>query len=83
MPSDHDTLLRQWQMLRMIPRHPAKIAASQLCERLCGDGFDVSKRTVERDLQSLSQGYPNMLDERETLLAGAGRKIRRLLTYQG
>jgi predicted DNA-binding transcriptional regulator YafY len=64
-PTKHDTLLRQWQMLRLIPRYPAKITAGDICDRLAADGFGVTKRTVERDLASLSEVFPLLSDERE------------------
>lgn len=59
-----ETLLRQWQTLRMIPRHPRMTTASVLCENLNQDGFVVGKRTVERDLQSLALIFPLVSDER-------------------
>lgn len=59
-----ETLLRQWQTLRMIPRHPRKVTATELCESLKQDGFAVGKRTVERDLQSLAVIFPLVSDER-------------------
>lgn len=60
-----DTLLRQWQMLRMIPRYPQKITARELHEKLQAEQFDVTKRTVERDLLSLSEMFPLVSDERD------------------
>lgn len=60
-----DTLLRQWQMLRMIPRYPQKITAKILHEKLQAEQFDVTKRTVERDLLSLSEMFPLVSDERD------------------
>lgn len=60
-----DTLLRQWQMLRMIPRYPLKITARSLYEKLLHEQFDVTKRTVERDLLSLSKMFPLISDERD------------------
>ena len=60
-----DTLLRQWQMLRMIPRHPHKITARELHEKLQAEQFDVAKRTVERDLLTLSEMFPLTADERD------------------
>lgn len=60
-----DTLLRQWQMLRMIPRHPLKITARELHARLQSEQFDVTKRTVERDLLALSELFPLLSDERD------------------
>ncbi len=61
--SSPDTLMRQWQMLRMIPRHPQVISASELKQKLENEQYIVAKRTVERDLQSLSAVFPLMLDE--------------------
>ena len=60
-----DTLPRQWQMLRMIPRYPQKITAKSLHEKLQADQFDVTKRTVERDLLALSKMFPLVSDERD------------------
>jgi predicted DNA-binding transcriptional regulator YafY len=60
-----DTLLRQWQMLRIIPRYPHKITAKSLHEKLKLEQFDVTKRTVERDLLSLSEMFPLVSDERD------------------
>ena len=65
MPSGNDTLLRQWLMLRLIPRFPRKADARAITERLCAEGYEVSKRTVERDLQMLSDKFPLVLDDRE------------------
>ena len=49
-----DTLLRQWTMLRHIPRHPRKITVSTLHERLREQGYPTTERTIQRDLQELS-----------------------------
>jgi predicted DNA-binding transcriptional regulator YafY len=65
MPSNHETLLRQWQMLRCIPRYPYKITARDLKEKLDAEDFNVTKRTVERDLMDLSSTFPLALDDRE------------------
>lgn len=59
-----ETLLRQWQTLRLIPRHPRKVTATMLCTSLNQDGFIVGKRTIERDLQSLAMIFPLVSDER-------------------
>ena len=59
-----ETLQRQWQTLRLIPRHPRRISATELRERLEAEGYQVTKRTVERDLQSLSGIFPLIADER-------------------
>lgn len=60
-----DTLLRQWHMLRHIPRYPLKITARALNGKLDLDGFVISKRTIERDLLELSSTFPLALDDRE------------------
>lgn len=64
MSSNNQLLLRQWTMLRMIPRAPKKIAASELLNKLEREGFEVAKRTIERDLQSISSIFPITSDER-------------------
>ena len=64
MPSNHETLLRQWQMLRSIPRYPGKTTALRLKENLDIEGMQVSKRTIERDLLDLSRVFPLLLDDR-------------------
>lgn len=65
MSGVNETLLRQWQMLRQIPRYPGKISARELKDKLEQDQFEVSKRTVERDLQELSLKFPLTLDDRD------------------
>lgn len=64
MASHTDTLSRQWLMLQWIPRHPHKVTARELVERLQAEGHAVSKRTVERDLAELSEVFPLTADER-------------------
>lgn len=59
-----ETLHRQWQTLRLIPRYPRKISGRELTERLIVAGFTVTKRTVERDLQALSAFFPLVVDSR-------------------
>jgi predicted DNA-binding transcriptional regulator YafY len=64
MASNHDTLLRQWQMLRLIPRYPQKVTASALKSKLDAESLIVSKRTIERDLIELSAAFPLTVDDR-------------------
>lgn len=63
MQNQNDTQLRQWAMLKHIPQHPRPITARELTERLISEGFAVSKRTVERDLLSLSEIFPLLSNE--------------------
>ncbi len=65
MATNQQSLLRQWHMLRMVPRAPLKVSARELCERLCAAGFEVVKRTVERDLKELSDVFPIVVDSRD------------------
>ncbi len=65
MATNQQSLLRQWHMLRMVPRAPLKVAARELCERLGAAGFEVTKRTVERDLKELSTVFPIVVDNRD------------------
>jgi len=59
-----DTLMRQWQMLRLIPRHPSKVSTTQLIQSLADEGFDITQRSLQRDLVKLSEIYPLQRDER-------------------
>ncbi len=58
-----DAIARQQAMLRHVPRAPAKVTAGEVTQRLRDEGYEVSKRTVERDLQTLSGAFPLVLDE--------------------
>ncbi|WP_184999827.1 helix-turn-helix transcriptional regulator [Salinisphaera japonica] len=49
-----DTVFRQWTMLRHIPRAPQRVTTSALVTRLADEGFGVTPRTVERDLDKLA-----------------------------
>jgi predicted DNA-binding transcriptional regulator YafY len=65
MATNQQSLLRQWHMLRMVPRAPMKISAKELCERLCAADFRVTERTVQRDLKELSDVFPIVVDSRD------------------
>jgi len=60
-----DTLMRQWQMLRLIPRQPSKISTTALMQRLADDGFNTTPRTLQRDLVRMSSIYPLLCDDRD------------------
>lgn len=59
-----DTLLRQWTILKYIPQYPREITATQLKRILENEGFDITKRTLERNLISLSEIFPLYVDDR-------------------
>ncbi|MEY3786790.1 MAG: hypothetical protein RLZ75_997 [Pseudomonadota bacterium] len=48
-----DPLLRQWEMLKLIPRE-RKTTVKELQSKLEGLGYSVTRRTLERDLERLS-----------------------------
>jgi predicted DNA-binding transcriptional regulator YafY len=58
-----DTIARQWEMLKLIPRAPRKVSARQLHEKLETLGFPTTARTVERDLHTLSMRFPLEADD--------------------
>jgi len=57
-------LARQWELLKLLPPKGPGITAKDLAERLARAGFEVSKRTIERDLQDLSLIFPVMCNEK-------------------
>jgi len=57
------TLMRQWVMLRAIPRHPRRVDAPTIHARLSDLGMPVSLRTVQRDLNTLATTFPLDFDE--------------------
>lgn len=58
------TLSRQWEMMRLVPAQLPGKTSRQLQEQLRDAGFEVSKRTVERDLVELSGIFPLLCNER-------------------
>jgi len=59
---DRDTLLRQWTMLRAVPREPRSISIKDLQARLRVAGYSTTRRTIERDLPRLSAIFPLTCD---------------------
>ena len=67
MPHDktHETLARQWDLLKLVPSRGEGKTASELTGALADCGFDVTKRTVERDLLNLSRLFPLVCDDNQ------------------
>src|ERR1022692_2223575 len=61
-----DTLLRQWELLRAIPRAPKKIDVATLMTKLETAGYKTTKRSIQRDLNLLSGVFPLICDDRST-----------------
>jgi predicted DNA-binding transcriptional regulator YafY len=57
-----NTLLRQWELLRAIPRAPRKIDVATLIMKLEAAGYSTTKRSVQRDLNALSRVFPLQSD---------------------
>lgn len=53
-----DTLLRQWTLLRLLPRHPRRLEPARLKDKLDNMGIEVTLRTVQRDLNALAAVFP-------------------------
>ena len=49
-----DSALRQIEMLRLVPRSPRSITVTKLVEHLASEGFEITTRTVQRDLNALA-----------------------------
>jgi predicted DNA-binding transcriptional regulator YafY len=58
-----DPLLRQWEMLKLIPRE-RKTTVKELQDKLEGLGYSVNRRTLERDLDRLSIPFAIEVDTR-------------------
>lgn len=57
------TLARQWALLRCIPAWPRKTTIAELVAALEDRQIAVTRRTVERDLQGLSEHFPLTVDD--------------------
>ena len=60
-----DTTLRQIKLLEFLPRQPQKKSPQHLKDNLSQVGFEVSIRTIQRDLKALSSILPLVSDERD------------------
>jgi predicted DNA-binding transcriptional regulator YafY len=56
--SAHVTMSMLDEILRLLPDHPAKISTQDVAMRLKEEGFEVSKRTVQRSLVKLANTRP-------------------------
>jgi len=58
-----NTAVRYLTMLRMVPRYPRSITTTELASRLEEQGFSVTMRSIQRDLEKLSADFPLLVDE--------------------
>jgi predicted DNA-binding transcriptional regulator YafY len=62
-PDTHETVLLALELLRRIPRN-RKVSAAELHEQLAGIGVDRDIRTIQRQLEMLSQHFDIERDDR-------------------
>jgi len=55
--------MRQWMMLRMVPRAPSKISTREIMYNLAAEGFEISQRSIQRDLDKFSSIFPLESDD--------------------
>ncbi len=59
-----DTLFRLLTLLQLVPRTPRSTTAPKLREELAKRGYEVTVRSVQRDLEGLSGPFPLLCDDR-------------------
>lgn len=59
--SSVSTSYRYLLLLRMIPRYPRKIDTATIAALLERDGITIHRRSIQRDLEKLSQSFANHL----------------------
>lgn len=57
-----DPITRLLRILALLPRAPRKIGTREIHAKLLSEGYDVSCRTIERDLHRLRAALPIVLD---------------------
>ncbi len=62
--SDLNAIARQWEMLQLLPKKLPGITSGELQKKLDNHGYPVVKRTVERDLQALSEAFPILCNDK-------------------
>jgi predicted DNA-binding transcriptional regulator YafY len=56
---------RQWLILSLLPKRPRRVDTASLEQRLRERGYNVHRRTIQRDLVQLSAVLPIIADERQ------------------
>lgn len=59
----HSTIARQWELLTTIPLRPPGMTTRELRDRLEREGFPVTLRTVERDLDELTGPFDLTMEQ--------------------
>jgi hypothetical protein len=58
MRKSTDTIGRQWELLRLVPREPRSITTAEIRSRLAEHGYEADVRTIQRDLTTLEAKFP-------------------------
>lgn len=60
MPSNsqYEAVARMWEMLKLLPSHKPGMTISDIRQSLANQGYDVDRRTVERNLEKLELLFP-------------------------
>jgi predicted DNA-binding transcriptional regulator YafY len=89
-----ETLRRQWTLLALIPRAPRKIDSARLERLLDEQGIELTRRSIQRTLESLSQQFVGLRcddrskpfgwcwDAKAALLEIPGMSLGTAVTYQ-
>ena len=64
MAKNQDTLFRLWHLLQSLPRYPQKKTVKEIATALSHEDFEVTERTIQRDLLELSGLFPLDCDDR-------------------
>lgn len=62
----NQAIARQWELLKLLPSRPPGKSSRELAEVLEQEGFKVTKRTVERDLNELMILFPLVCNDKGT-----------------
>lgn len=60
------TMARQWEILKLLPHRGPGTTYGELTQKLRDSGYHVTKRTVERDLKTLSDVFPLCCNDKST-----------------
>ncbi len=60
--ASNKTLSRQWELLDILPTRQPGMSVTDLYQKLLDNGFTMTRRTVERDLEALSNAFPLLCD---------------------
>jgi predicted DNA-binding transcriptional regulator YafY len=65
-----NTLVRYLAMLKRIPRYPRRVSTREIRDALVSEDFEVTQRTVQRDLKNLAEIFPGLATDGNPDAAG-------------